>query len=43
VVAAPMAGGGSTTCLGRQKSGRERGVNKLQSVVKKSAGPEILG
>jgi hypothetical protein len=36
-------GGGGTTCLGRQKSERERGVKKLLSVVKESAGPKILG
>jgi hypothetical protein len=36
-------GGGVMTCLGRQKSERERGVEKLLSVVKESVGPEILG
>jgi hypothetical protein len=39
-----MAGGG-TTCLGLQKSERERerGVGKFLSVAKESASPEILG
>jgi hypothetical protein len=37
-----MAGSGGTMCLGRQKSERERGVEKLLSVVKESMGPEIL-
>jgi hypothetical protein len=42
-VAATMVGGGGTTCLRRQKSERERRVEKLLSVVKESVGPEILG